>query len=100
MPDFELIAEREYDAVFPDGSAHKVKVGITRPYIDPETPHGSYRCDFVIYWPDGTRPVRRGAGVDSIQALSQALQHWHIETEIMKKILHGKISYLGSEDLL
>lgn len=100
MPDFDLIAEREYDTVFPDGSAHKVKIGITRPYIDPKSPYGDYRCDFVIFWPDGTRPVRMGAGIDSLGALSQALMHWPIEIETMKRILKGKISYLGDADLL
>ena len=100
MSHFDLIAEREYDTVFPDGSAHKVKIGVTRPYVDPECPHGDYRCDFVIFWPDGTRPVRMGAGVDSLGALSHALMHWPIEIETMKRLLNGNISYLGGGDLL
>ena len=98
MNDSELIAERIYDATFPDGSSQKIRIGITQPYRDSRSTF-AYGCDFVIYWPDGKRHVRTGSGVDSLGALSMALQLWPIEVETMKRLLSGKISFLESDDL-
>jgi hypothetical protein len=99
MSDPELIAERVYDATFPDGSSQKIMIGITQPCRDSRSSF-AYRCDFVIYWPDGKRHVRMGSGVDSLGALSMALKHWPIELDTMKRILAGKISFLESDDLI
>jgi hypothetical protein len=95
----DLIADREYEGTFEDGVTRKIRVAVSRPYRDSEKAD-VFLCDFVIFWPDGSTPIRKGFGVDAMQALSMALKHWEIETDVMKRLLNGKITFLGGAELL
>ncbi|WP_157758563.1 immunity 53 family protein [Cystobacter fuscus] len=65
-----MVARRRYDRV--DGRGH-VEVAFFQPEQDGET--GDFRCPFEISGLEGVESIRQQAwGVDSVQALQQAMQ--------------------------
>lgn len=57
-----------------------------------------YRCEYQIDWPDRKRKFC-GFGVDSVQALTIAMQMAHVELLTSAEGKSGALSWLGEADL-
>jgi hypothetical protein len=86
-----VIARRCYDRA--DGRGH-VEVAFFQPERDGET--GDFRCPFEISGLEGVEPSRQAAwGVDSVQALQQAMQGARVALEPHR----AQLSWLGDSEL-
>ncbi len=84
-----IIAERMFD-----GHDGPVTLKVHAPTPDQE----DFRCDFEIFWGSETTNGY-GMGVDSVQALSNALISAHIDLLMSPAGRTGELWWLGMEDL-
>lgn len=93
-PMTEIVAQREFDYVGPNGAA-KIVATIGKPAHMPDFPSDWY-CPCVIEGPDGRRQLD-AAGVDAIQALLMALSAMRADLRHIAR--RGKLTFLGDDDI-
>ena len=71
---------------------------VTVRFLVPENDGSDYLCSYKIIWPDRERTFF-GAGVDSVQALLNAMCNAHADLLSSPESKSGAIRWLGMEDL-
>ncbi len=88
----DVIAERHFET--PSGKRFTVRIGRPRPFPDGQ----DWLCDYELIGPR-TRRRRYAGGVDSLQALMQAMMMMGFEARMSKEYLAGGLTLYGNANL-
>ena len=91
-----VIAQRDLVLVI-TGRRRQVRVRVGRPVQDVETVSGvDWRCPITVSGVGRTR-FNRGLGVDSLQALVDAIKALEVEIEALEASTSGHVEWLGGQ---